>query len=136
MLIKVLIVFFTLLIFYQLILATLGRKKVIEGVGPQDIAKMATGGGGIEVNATIQTDIDDPKQAMILAQKNAGNIELLKEQVNELVELKPRVKELSSNIDTLNDQVQVIGQTQATQATQLVGNQPLNITGTTYDETA
>ena len=83
-LINILILLFTLLIVYQLY-------RVKEG---------------LETSAPATTyQPYDPNDPTILAQQNAGNIEVLKGQMDELTGLKKEVEDISGNLYTLTDQV-------------------------------
>jgi len=106
MLINLLILFFFLLIFYQIFLYIFGN--VIEGMENQN----------------------DPNSsnAMILSQQNAGDIAYLKERLDELMDLKGTVVDVCGNVIQLNQQVQDLVQQQADAATELAGDTPLDIT--------
>jgi hypothetical protein len=67
---------------------------------------------------------------MILAQQNAGNIEYLKQQIAGLENMQKEVNDISLNLISVNEQIQGLIQQQQQAATQLVGNTPLTITGT------
>ena len=74
-------------------------------------------------------DPNNPNSALILAQQNAGNIEYLKQRVNDLMGMKQQVTDISLNVVALNDQVAGLVQQQATYAQSIAGSQPVNITG-------
>ena len=118
MLVKILIIFFTLLIIYQLFLATF--EKLNEGMENSKVYKEYD-----------KNDSSNTNSAMILAQQNAGNIEFLKEQISGLNLLDKKVTDLSVSVVGLNEQINQIGKQQVVQAQTLVGNQPLEITGLT-----
>ena len=118
MLVKVLIIIFTLLLIYQLFLATF--EKLNEGMENSKVYKEYD-----------KNDSSNTNSAMILAQQNAGNIEFLKEQISGLNLLDKKVTDLSVNMVGLNEQLNQIGKQQAMQAQALVGSQPLEITGLT-----
>jgi len=113
MLIKFLILFFIMLILYQIFLAIFGE-NVIEGMEDD--------------TSSYQNYGNDP---LILAKQNAGNIEYLKGQVTSLQGLDKKVSDISKNVDTLNTQVIALVQQQADAAQQMVGNKPLAISGAT-----
>ena len=71
-----------------------------------------------------------PADPMILAQQNAGNIEYLKQQIAGLENMQKEVNDISLNLISVNEQIQGLIQQQQQAATQLVGNTPLTITGT------
>ena len=116
MLVKILIIFFTLLIIYQLFLATF--EKIREGLENSKVYKEYD-----------KNDSSNTNSAMILAQQNAGNIEFLKEQISGLNLLDKKVTDLSVSVVGLNEQINQIGKQQLVQAQTLVGSQPLEITG-------
>ena len=115
MLIKLLILFFILLIFYQIFLAIFG-KKIMEGLENE--------------NSYQDYNTSDPNNVMILTQQNSGNIEYLKGQISQLTGLKEEVADIKHNVALLNDQLNEIGQQQAAAATQLAGSTPVTVTGT------
>ena len=47
----------------------------------------------------------DPNNPTILAQQNAGNIQILKDQMDELRGIKKEVQDISGNLSTLTEQV-------------------------------
>ena len=113
--VNTLIVFFIFLIFYQIFQAVFGSLE------------------GFQSNYQSY-DNDNPQNAMILAQKNAGNIEFLKQQLNSLMGLQKEVTDISSNVVTLNDQVLALTQQQQSAATDLVGSSPPEVSGVTDEE--
>jgi len=76
-------------------------------------------------------DTNNPDNALILSQKNAGNIASLKEQIDDISNLKPTVDDLKKQIDLLNTQVQDLVKQQANFAQQIAGDKPPEVTGTT-----
>lgn len=60
----------------------------------------------------------DPNNPTILAQQNAGNIQVLKGQMDELVGIKKEVEDISGNLYSLTDQVNQYMLQQATTAQQ------------------
>ena len=91
MLLYVLIIFFIILIFYQIFLAHITSKmNFIEGMESQ----------------TYQPyDLNNPNNTLILAQQNAGNIQVLKKQMDGVLHLNREVQDLSGNLATLSTQV-------------------------------
>lgn len=81
-------------------------------------------------------DTKDPNNVLILAQQNAGNIQVLKQQMDDLYEIKQQVRDLSNNLITLQGQVNDLISAQQDYATQMVGNTPPTITGTGVDMNA
>ena len=110
-LINVLILLFAGLICYQMIL----RHGILRE--------------GMDTSGNYQSY--DPSNAMILAEKNAGNIEVLKSQIDDISGLKDEVKDLSGNLATLSDQVQQLIKTQSDYASNKLPSTTPEITGAT-----
>jgi len=112
-LINILIVFFVILIIYQIFLAS----NIIEGLE----------------NQYQSYDTNNPNNALILAQQNAGNISFLKQQLDSLNGISQQVQDLSGNVQSLQTQVNGLVQTQQQYANQLTGGSPPQITGAVDD---
>jgi hypothetical protein len=127
MIVSLLIIFFIILISYQLILAIFG-KSLLEGMENTDNSTATS--PPVQTYQEYNTnDPNNPNSALILSQQNAGNIEYLKQRVNDLIGLKQQVTDISLNVVALNDQVAGLVQQQATYAQSIAGNQPANISG-------
>lgn len=113
-LVNILIVFFIFLILYQIFLAT----KMIEGMD----------------NQYKPYDTNNPNNALILAQQNAGNIEYLKERINSVQGLGQQIQDLSGNVQSLQTQVDGLLQTQQDYANQMTGGTAPEISGTTEND--
>jgi Tfp pilus assembly protein PilN len=81
------------------------------------------------VNEYSAYDMKNPDNALILSQKNAGNIESLKEQLDDLSKVKPDIDELKQQISVINAQVQDLVKQQAVFAQQIAGDKPPEVTG-------
>lgn len=82
-------------------------------------------------NATTPTyQPYDPNNVFILAQQNAGNISVLKEQIGDVLSLKQSVTDLTTQVNTLQDQVNNLVLAQQQYATDLTGGTSPVITGT------
>jgi hypothetical protein len=112
-LVNILIVFFTFLIIYQLILAT----NIMEGLE----------------NQYQSYDTNNPNNALILAQQNAGNISYLKERLDKFDGVYQEVQDLSGNVQTLQTQVNDLVQAQQDYANQMTGGTAPDITGAVDD---
>ena len=111
-LINLLILFFIALIIYQIILAN--DNSFVEGL-----------------TSYQPYDTNNPQNCLILAQQNAGNIEVLKKQIDELTGLNTEVQDISGNVVTLQNQVVQLVAAQKQYADQMTGGgTPPNITGT------
>ena len=121
-LVNILILFFIFLILYQIFLAT----RIIEGMNNSDDSN----------NSDYKSyDTNNPNNALILAQQNAGNIAYLKKQMDSVQDINQEVQDLSGNVQTLQTQVNGIVQAQQNYANQMTGGTVPNITGATDTDT-
>ena len=116
-LVNILILFFIILIVYQIILAN----NIIEGLKNK--------GSYVPYDA-------NPENTLILAQKNAGNIEYLKERIEDIQSstINKEFQDLSGNVQSLQEQVNGLVSAQKDYADQMTGGTTPNITGTTNEE--
>jgi predicted PurR-regulated permease PerM len=114
-LVNILILFFIVLILYQILLAN----NIIEGLENQYQAY----------------DTNNPNNALILAQQNAGNISYLKERLDSIDGLDKEVQDISGNVTTLQSQVAEMVQQQQQYANQMTGGSPPQVTGAVDDGT-
>lgn len=113
---NLLIIFFLFLILYQIFL---GDKNSNSKVSLFE---------GLE-NRYKTYDTNDPNNALILAQKNAGNISYIKENIGDINNMKQEIKTLNDKVHTLETQLNSILQSQKDYANQLTGGTPPDITG-------
>jgi hypothetical protein len=114
--INILILFFIILVGYQLILAS----RVIEGLENNDDFK--------------PYDMNNPNNALILSQQNAGNINFLKKRMDTVLSFNEQVQDLSGNVATLQGQVNDLITAQKEYSSQMLGDTPPDITGAVSDE--
>jgi hypothetical protein len=127
MLIKLLIVFFTCLIGYQLFtFAFKNGSDLVEGLENKK--------ANDEYKDYNTDDPNNPNSALILAQQNAGNIEVLNGRVTKLDGVKDRVDTLDQITGSMQTQIDALVQQQADFATDLVGDTPVEVTGLDEDE--
>jgi hypothetical protein len=108
--VNILILFFIILILYQIFLAN----NMVEGMN----------------NNYKPYDINNPNNALILAQKNAGNIEYIKSRLDSVQGLNTKFKDLSGNVKNLQKQVDDLVSAQKEYAMQMTDNgNPPEITG-------
>ena len=100
-LVNILICFFIFLILYQIFLAN----NIIEGLETE----------------YKEYNKDDPNNALILAQQNAGNINYLKERMDSTQGMYQQVQDLSGNVGSLQIQVNDLIQAQKEYTDQLTG---------------
>lgn len=114
-LINILIIFFIILIISQIFLAFLNN-NIIEGLTTENEYK--------------QYDTNNPNNVLILAQQNAGNIQVIKSQLDNLMALKKEVEDISGNVVSLQTQVNGMIGAQQQYAQQMTPSTPPNISGT------
>ena len=110
-LINVLIIFFMLLLIYQILLAN----NIMEGMENQNEFK--------------EYDKNDPNNLSILVNQNAGNISFLKDRINTVDNIVEQVKDISGNLQTLQEQVNELVLAQEDYANQLTGGTAPEISG-------
>lgn len=123
MLVNILIIFFIILIFYQVFLSKISvlsyrmSNGIIEGMDTS-------------TSTSQQYQPYDTNNAMILAQQNAGNIEVLKQQLDKISGLNQEVQDISGNLAALTTQVSnlMVAQQQYVQTN--LPSSPPQITGT------
>ena len=71
----------------------------------------------------------DPNNVMILAQQNAGNIIVLKQQMDTLLGMNKQIQDLSGNVIDLQGQVQSLVEANKDYVTQNLGTEQPTITG-------
>ena len=113
-LVNLLIIFFIVLIFYQIFLAYF-ENSIIEGYKNKDNYK--------------PYDTNNPDNALILAQQNAGNIVVLKGQMDEMLGINKQVQDLSGNVANLEQQVTDLVQAQKDYANQITGGTEPQVSG-------
>jgi hypothetical protein len=112
-----LIIFFICLIGYQIILEL--TPNIVEGL----------------TEATYKPyNMNDPNNALILGQQNAGNIEVLKGRINKLDGVDAKVNTMQQNMNSMQVQMDTLVEQQSTLATELAGDEPIDVTGQNDDE--
>ena len=114
--INFLIIIFIILIIYQIFLAHFSD-TIIEGLENYK-----------------EYDTNDPNNVMILAQQNAGNIEVLRKQFDNISGLKQEVEDISGNMINLTKQVDDLVQAQQDYLAQNLPAEPPEITGAEDEE--
>jgi hypothetical protein len=118
-LVNLLIIFFIVLIIYQIFLAYFNN-IITEGYENKDDYK--------------PYDTNNPENALILAQQNAGNIIVIKGQLDNMLGINQQVQDLSGNVANLQQQVTDLVQAQNDYANQMTGGTEPEISGTTEEE--
>ena len=109
-LVNILTAFFTFLVLYQIFLGA----TVLEGLK----------------NQYKPYNMNNPNNALILAQQNAGNISFLKERLDKFDGVYKQVQDLSGNIQLLQTRVNGLVQAQQDYANQMTGGTAPKVTGT------
>lgn len=115
-----LIVFFTCLIGYQIFLAL--TPNIVEGIENQ------------KSDAYKPYNMNDPNNALILGQQNAGNIEVLKGRIDKLDGVNAKVDTMQQNMNSMQVQIDSLVEQQASFVTNLSGGEPVTVTGQTDEE--
>jgi len=108
-LVNILIAFFIFLIIYQIFLAT----NTIEGFD----------------NEYKPYDTNNPNNALILAQQNAGNISYLKQRMDAIQDMSQQFQNTKGDVVTLQGQVSNLMAAQKSYATQVAGGPPPDVSG-------
>ena len=126
-LIYILIIVFIILIGYETFLAFF-PDKLIECLENNDTSSSSS------TQEYKPYNLQDPNNSLILAQQNAGNIEVLKGRIDSSTslqdDLKKKVDNIQQSIDSMQIQIDGLVQQQAEYAQELVGSTPPAITGT------
>jgi uncharacterized protein YoxC len=125
LLIYILIVLFLSLLVYQIYLAN-NSFSIIEGLENADTTTSST----TSEKEYKPYNLNDPNNSLILAQQNAGNIEVLKGRIDSFDGVKQRVDNMQQSIDLMQTQIDGLVQQQADYAQELAGSTPPDITGT------
>ena len=134
LLIYILIVLFIVLMGYQVYIANgtfglangtfglaISSNKLIEGLENQDTTS---------TQEYKPYNLNDPNNSLILAQQNAGNIQVLKDRIDGLDGVKKKVDDMQQSIMSMQTQIDGLVQQQADYAQQMAGSTPPDITGT------
>ena len=127
LLIYILIVVFMTLLVSQ-IYKTYGTTSLIEGLENVDTTNTSLDADPEPVYKPY--NLDNPNNALILSQQNAGNIEVLRGRIDELDGVKKRVDTMQQSIDIMQTQLNGLSQQQAEYAQELAGSTPPTVTGT------
>jgi len=98
--------------------------KLIEGLENGDTTSSST------TQEYKPYNLNDPNNALILAQQNAGNIEVLKGRIDGFDGVKKRVDDMQQSIDSMQTQIDGLVQQQADYAQEIAGSTPPEVTGT------
>ncbi len=140
MVIFILILFFIILITYQIFLGQ-SQEKIVEGLldmvptlSPQFIPTASPTNEMLPnlqfTQVYKQYDKQISHNTFLLAQQNAGNIEFLKERIQAIQNMYSQVQDLSMNVAALSSQVSSLVESQQQYATQMAGSEPVSISGT------
>ena len=123
--IHILILFFAILISYQLFLVNC---DIIEGM---DSNTSSSSSSTTKKQKYKPYDTTNPANALILAQQNAGNIGYINERMDNVQDMSKQIVDLSNNVQDLQTQMNGLASAQQQYATQLTGGSAPTITGAT-----
>jgi len=121
MLVNILIIFFIFLIIYQIF--SVKMDYTLEGMTSDTTPQPSS-------QQYQPYDTNNSNNVMILAQQNAGNIQVLKQQVDSVLGLNRQVQDLSGNLSSLAEQVYNMVQAQQQLAQSSLPSSTPVITGT------
>ena len=125
LLIYILIFVFIFLMGYQVYLAYSNfGNKLIEGLENEDTTTTTS------TQEYKPYNLNDPNNSLILAQQNAGNIEVLKGRIDSFDGVKQKVDNMQQSIDSMQIQIDSLVQQQADYAQEIAGSTPPEVTGT------
>jgi hypothetical protein len=127
-LINILIIFFIILLTYQVILAFSTTNTLIEGLENESTTNSST-------QEYKPYNLNDPNNSLILSQQNAGNIEVLRGRIDKFDGVKEQVDTMQQEIDSMQVQMDALVQQQADYAQEIAGSTPPDITGTDAETT-
>jgi TolA-binding protein len=127
-LIYILIILFIILLAYQVILAFSPTNTLIEGLETQDTS-------GTSTQEYKPYNVNDPNNSLILAQQNAGNIEVLKGRIDKFDGVKEKIDTMQQDINSMQTQIDGLVQQQADYAQEIAGSTPVDVTGTDAETT-
>jgi len=127
-LIYILIILFIILVTYQVILAFSTTNTLIEGLENESTTNSST-------QEYKPYNVNDPNNALILSQQNAGNIEVLRGRIDKFDGVKEQVDTMQQNIDSMQVQIDGLVQQQADYAQEIAGSTPPDVTGTDVETT-
>ena len=130
MLLFVLIIFFVLLVSYQVYLAFFNQSSLIEGYENTTTDTINTVDANVATKEYQPYNLNDPNNSLILAQQNAGNIEVLKGRIDGFDGIKTKVDDMQQSINLMQTQINGLVQQQADYAQEIAGSTPATITGT------
>jgi len=79
-------------------------------------------------------NLNDPNNALILGQQNAGNIEVLKGRIDDFDGVKNQVDTMQQSINSMQVQIDGLVQQQLDYAQDIAGSTPADITGTGIED--
>jgi uncharacterized coiled-coil protein SlyX len=104
-LINILIIFFIILLTYQVILAFSTTNTLIEGLENEGTTNSST-------QEYKPYNLNDPNNSLILSQQNAGNIEVLRGRIDKFDGVKEQVDTMQQEIDSMQVQMDALVQQQ------------------------
>jgi hypothetical protein len=125
MFLQFVIYFFVFLLIVQLFVVLQPKAKMLEGFEEKS------------TNNELYKpyNMNDSNNALILAQQNAGNIEVLKGRIDNVENIKSKVDTMQQSIDSMQTQINGLVQQQSEYASEMAGSKPVEISGTEGETT-
>jgi Tfp pilus assembly protein PilO len=124
LIINILILFFILLIGYQILI-----RQTMEGM------TNATETTNNAAATYKQYNNNPPSDALILAQQNAGNIEYIKQRMDTIQGMDKQIQDLSGNVQELQKNMNDLITANQQYTKQMIGSTPPEITGINNEST-
>jgi len=124
--IYMMILFLGLLVLYQIWQQIRPPNPLREGLESDSTTSTSTSTDG----SYQAYNTSDPNNALILAQQNAGNIEVLKGRIDDFGDIKKKTDDMQTSMDGMQDEINALVQQQADFAQQMAGTTTPEITGT------
>ena len=138
---NILIIFFLILIVYQIFLVHF-KSNIIGGMMDvvPTISPTSSPNNQMLPNLTVnqvyrQYDKKIADNTFLLAQQNAGNIEYMKQRIDDVQGMYQQIQDLSGNVQALQEQVNGLVQANQEYTSQMVGTTPPEISGAVEEPT-
>jgi len=124
-LITFLVVFFILLVGDSIYSFFISTKEGMENNNKKD---------GEKVTGYKDYNTNNPENALILAQQNAGNIESLRQKIKDQEGIGLRLDNLEATVENQQTEINGLVEQQTQYAQDISASEPVDITGTTMDD--
>jgi len=130
-LITFLVVFFILLVGDSIYSFFISTKEGMENNNKKDGGNKKD---GEKVTGYKDYNTNNPENALILAQQNAGNIESLRQKIKDQEGIGLRLDNLEATVENQQTEINGLVEQQTQYAQDISASEPVDITGTTMDD--